>query len=55
MIEVDGGVTLNNIAEVVQAGAEIIVTGNAIFGMGDAKINTERLLKAAKEATLVKV
>src|SRR4051812_44383047 len=50
MIEVDGGVTINNIAEVVQAGAEIIVTGSAIFGMGDPKINTERLLKAAKEA-----
>jgi ribulose-phosphate 3-epimerase len=55
MIEVDGGITMNNIAEVVQAGAEIIVTGNAVFGTGDAKINTERLLKAAKEATLVKV
>ena len=37
MIEVDGGITLNNIAQVVQAGAEIIVTGNAVFGAGEAK------------------
>ena len=55
MIEVDGGITLNNIAQVVQAGAEIIVTGNAVFGAGEAKSNTERLLKAASQATLVKV
>jgi ribulose-phosphate 3-epimerase len=54
-LEVDGGVTLNNIAEVVQAGAEIIVAGSTIFGSGDARSNTERLLKAANQATLVKV
>lgn len=54
-LEVDGGVTLNNIAEVVRAGAEIIIAGSSVFGAGDPKNNTERLLKAANEATLVKV
>ncbi len=54
-LEVDGGITQNNIAEVVRAGGEIIVTGSGIFGTGDPKTNTERLLKAANEATLAKV
>lgn len=35
LIEVDGGVTLENIAAVAEAGADIIVAGAAIFGNGD--------------------
>ena len=31
-IEIDGGVGLNNVAEVVAAGAEILVAGSAVFG-----------------------
>ncbi len=31
-IEIDGGVEINNIAQVVAAGAEIIVAGSAVFG-----------------------
>ena len=54
-IEVDGGIALDTIAEVVRAGAEILVAGNAVFGSGDPKINAQRLLKAATEATLQKV
>ncbi len=54
-IEVDGGVDLNTVAEVVQAGAEILVAGNAVFGKGDPKQNAEKLLKAATEAALQKV
>ena len=54
-IEVDGGVGLDTVAEVVRAGAEILVAGNAIFGAGDPTINAQRLLKAANEAALVKV
>ena len=34
-IEIDGGVDSNNIAEVVEAGAEIIVAGSAVYGTGD--------------------
>jgi ribulose-phosphate 3-epimerase len=54
-IEIDGGVALDTVAEVVRAGAEILVAGNAVFGHGDPKINAAQLLKAAVEATLLKV
>ncbi|HUO25140.1 MAG TPA: ribulose-phosphate 3-epimerase [Candidatus Aquilonibacter sp.] len=54
-IEVDGGVALDTVAEVVRAGAEILVAGNAVFGEGDPKKNAQALLKAAMEAALVKV
>ncbi|HKS71739.1 MAG TPA: ribulose-phosphate 3-epimerase [Terriglobales bacterium] len=54
-IEVDGGIALDTVAEVVRAGAEILVAGNAVFGKGDPKQNAEKLLKAATEATLQKV
>ena len=54
-IEVDGGVALDTVAEVVRAGAEILVAGNAVFGDGNPKINAQTLLKAAVEATLQKV
>ena len=32
LIEVDGGVTLENIEEVADAGADIVVAGNTVFG-----------------------
>ena len=58
-IEVDGGVTLETIADVVRAGAEVLVAGNAVFartaGKGDVKTNVEKLLAAAKDATLQRV
>jgi ribulose-phosphate 3-epimerase len=54
-IEVDGGIALDTVAEVVRAGAEILVAGNAVFGQGDPKSNAQKLLKAAVEATLQKV
>ena len=54
-IEVDGGVALETVANVVQAGAEILVAGNAVFGSGDPKRNASALLKAATEAALEKV
>jgi ribulose-phosphate 3-epimerase len=54
-IEVDGGVALDTMADVVRAGAEILVAGNAVFGSGDPTKNAEALLKAATEAMLLKV
>ena len=54
-IEVDGGVALDTITDVVHAGAEILVAGNAVFGKGDPKKNAASLLKAATEATFQKV
>ena len=54
-IEVDGGVALDTVSDVVRAGAEILVAGNAVFGNGDPRKNAESLLKAATEAALQKV
>ena len=54
-IEVDGGIAVDTIPDVVQAGAEILVAGNAVFGHGDPRSNAQRLLKAAREATLLRV
>jgi ribulose-phosphate 3-epimerase len=54
-IEVDGGIALDTVTDVVRAGAEILVAGNAVFGHGDPKSNAQRLLKAATEATLLRV
>ncbi|HXE91890.1 MAG TPA: ribulose-phosphate 3-epimerase [Terriglobales bacterium] len=54
-IEVDGGIAADTIADVVRAGAEILVAGNAVFGKGDPKKNVQDLLKLAREATLQRV
>ena len=54
-IEVDGGVALDTVADVVRAGAEILVAGNAVFGNGDPKQNAQALLKVATEAAMQKV
>jgi ribulose-phosphate 3-epimerase len=54
-IEVDGGVAIDTVADVVRAGAEILVAGNAVFGSGDPRKNAESLLRAATEAALQKV
>jgi ribulose-phosphate 3-epimerase len=54
-IEIDGGISAENIAEAVRAGVEILVAGNAVFGQGNPRENTQRLLKLATEATLQRV
>jgi len=54
-IEVDGGISLDTVADVVRAGAEILVAGNAVFGGGDPRKNAQAVLKAATEAALAKV
>lgn len=54
-IEVDGGVTLDTVQEVVRAGAEILVAGSAVFGSSDPAAAAQKLLKAAREATLQRV
>jgi len=47
-IEVDGGVDASNIASLAQAGAEVCVAGNAVYGTGDPESATRRLLEAAR-------
>ena len=54
-IEVDGGIATETIGQVVRAGAEILVAGNAVFAKGDPMINAQMLLKTAVEATLQRV
>ena len=49
-IEVDGGVAHDTIADVVQAGAELLVAGNAVFGDGNAEQDARALLVAARVA-----
>jgi ribulose-phosphate 3-epimerase len=54
-IEVDGGVGMDTVADVVRAGAEIVVAGNAVFGKGDVAVNAAALIEAARSASLLKV
>jgi ribulose-phosphate 3-epimerase len=54
-IEIDGGISPETIGDAVRAGVEILVAGNAIFGHGRPKENTQQLLKLASEATLQRV
>ncbi|HVU46687.1 MAG TPA: ribulose-phosphate 3-epimerase [Terracidiphilus sp.] len=49
-IEVDGGVAHDTIAHVVQAGAELLVAGNAVFGAGQAERDARELLHMARAA-----
>jgi ribulose-phosphate 3-epimerase len=49
-IEVDGGVGLNTIGEVVRAGAELLVAGSAVFDGHNITANARNLLKAAQDA-----
>jgi ribulose-phosphate 3-epimerase len=49
-IEVDGGVAHDTVAQVVQAGAELLVAGNAVFGAGQAERDARDLLAAARKA-----
>ena len=49
-IEVDGGVAHDTVAQVVQAGADLLVAGNAVFGAGHAEQDARALLAAARQA-----
>jgi ribulose-phosphate 3-epimerase len=54
-IEVDGGVDLENIAELTQAGANTFVAGTSIFHASDPAGATRQLRKLATEALSQKV
>jgi ribulose-phosphate 3-epimerase len=49
-IEIDGGVAIDTVGDIVAAGAEILVAGNAVFGHGDIAGHARRLLDAAYAA-----
>ena len=55
LIEVDGGISARNVAEVTSAGANVIVAGSAVFGVSDraaaiADIRRAGVLGTAKSA-----
>lgn len=50
-IEVDGGVAHDTIAMVVEAGAELLVAGNAVFGAGQPEKDARELLEAARNVS----
>jgi ribulose-phosphate 3-epimerase len=53
-IEIDGGVALDTVGDIVRAGAELLVAGNAVFSHGDVRENARRLLQTARDASLIR-
>jgi ribulose-phosphate 3-epimerase len=47
-IEVDGGVDAGNVRTLVEAGAEVLVAGSAVFDGGDPEAGARRLLEAGR-------
>ena len=47
-IQVDGGVTLANVRQILEAGADVVVTGSSVF-RGDAGENTRKFLQIFRE------
>jgi ribulose-phosphate 3-epimerase len=54
-IEVDGGVAHDTVAQVVEAGADMLVAGSAIFSPGETEQNAVEFLKLARAAGSVQV
>ncbi len=54
-IEVDGGIALDTVGDVVRAGADLLVSGNGVFNHhADVRENAAKLLAAARSAALVR-
>lgn len=49
LIQVDGGVTLNNAREIIEAGANVLVAGSAVFDGKAAKENAQAFIELFKE------
>jgi ribulose-phosphate 3-epimerase len=47
-IEVDGGIDAGNARSLVEAGADILVAGSAVFGAGDAEAGARLLCEACR-------
>ena len=54
VIEIDGGVVLDNAAEIVRAGCDWLVAGSSIFHTPDAGIAFKEMTKAARQANYAK-
>ena len=53
-VEIDGGVTLENIQEAVSAGVDWVVAGSSIFASADPKSTVEKMRQLAAQARLVR-
>ncbi|MGI8745435.1 MAG: ribulose-phosphate 3-epimerase [Bryobacteraceae bacterium] len=54
-IEIDGGITLQNVDDAVRAGCDWIVTGSSIFHTPDPEAAFREMQNTAREAALVKI
>jgi len=54
-IEIDGGVNLQNLAEIVRAGADWIVAGSSVFHSEDPGQTVLQMQELAREATAIRV
>ena len=54
-IEIDGGITLDNIPDVVRAGCDWLVTGASVFHTDDPAATVVEMRRIAREATAVRV
>ncbi len=52
IVAVDGGVTRKNVAEVARAGADLIVTGSAVFDDKAAEENAKSMLEAIQSVAV---
>lgn len=53
-IEVDGGVTTENVAEIAAAGCDIVVAGSSIFGAPDPAAAVETMKRNAGQSQLLR-
>ena len=54
-IEIDGGITKENLADAVRAGCDWIVTGSSVFHTPDPAETVREMFKIAADATAVRV
>jgi ribulose-phosphate 3-epimerase len=54
-IEIDGGITLHNLSDVVRAGCDWIVTGSSVFHTPDPAATVAEMRQVVQEATAVRV
>ena len=53
-VEIDGGITLENIQQVVSAGVDWIVAGSSVFASADPRSTVEKMRQLAADARLVR-
>lgn len=54
-IEIDGGISLDNVGDAIRAGCDWIVTGSSIFHTPDPAAAVTQMRQAARDATAVRV